>query len=103
VVEYESLINSLCITAELGDQRLYIHSDSELIINQVMGESNCRNSYMVAYRLEARMLEEKFDGFELHDIFQRDNEVVDTLAWLGSSCPPPRRVLTGPIQAFHLA
>jgi ribonuclease HI len=40
VVEYEALVNSLHITAELGVQWLYIHSDSELIINQVMGESN---------------------------------------------------------------
>jgi hypothetical protein len=41
VVEYEALINGLRITAERGVQRLYIHGDSELIVNQVMGESNC--------------------------------------------------------------
>jgi ribonuclease HI len=50
VVEYEALINSLRIAAELGVQKLYICGDSELIINQVMGESNCRNSHMVAYQ-----------------------------------------------------
>jgi ribonuclease HI len=65
VVEYEALVNGLCITTELGVQRLYICSDSKLIINQVMGESNCCDSCMVAYWWEVRKLEKKFDGFKL--------------------------------------
>jgi ribonuclease HI len=68
VVEYEALINCLLIVVELRVQRLYIHGDSELIVNQVMGESNCHDSCMAAYRHEVRKLEEKFDGFELHHI-----------------------------------
>jgi ribonuclease HI len=68
VAEYDKLINGLSITTELGVQRLYIHDDSELIVKQVMGESNCRDSCMVAYRQEVRKLEEKFDGFKLHHI-----------------------------------
>jgi ribonuclease HI len=65
VAEYEVLVNGLRITAELEVQWLYICSDFELIINQVMGESNCRDSCMVAYRQEVRKLEKKFDGFKL--------------------------------------
>jgi ribonuclease HI len=49
VVNYEALVNGLCITVELGVQPLYIYSDSELIVNKVMGESNCRDSCMAAY------------------------------------------------------
>jgi hypothetical protein len=64
----EALINGLCITAEHGVQPLYIRGYSELIVNQVMGESNCHDSRMDAYRQEIRKLEEKFDGFELHHI-----------------------------------
>jgi ribonuclease HI len=52
VAEYEALINSLRITTELGVQWLYIHGNSELVVNQVMGESNCRDSCMAAYREE---------------------------------------------------
>jgi ribonuclease HI len=44
MAEYEALVNGLRIAAELGVQRLYIHRDSELIINQVMGESSYRDS-----------------------------------------------------------
>jgi ribonuclease HI len=49
VVEYEAVINNLRIATELGVQWLYIRGDSELVINQVIGESNCRDSCMVAY------------------------------------------------------
>jgi ribonuclease HI len=68
VVEYEALINGMRITAELEVQRLYIRGDSELVVSQVMGQSNRRDSRMAAYQQEVRKLEEKFDGFELHHI-----------------------------------
>jgi ribonuclease HI len=68
VAEYEVLVNGLRIIAELGVQRLYICGDSELVVNQVMGESNCRDSCMAAHRQEVRKLEEKINGFKLHHI-----------------------------------
>jgi ribonuclease HI len=68
VAEYEALVNGMCITTELGVQRLYIHGDSKLVVNQVMGESNYRDSRMAAYKQEIRKLEEKFNSFELHHI-----------------------------------
>ena len=37
--EYEALINGLRIAIELGTTRLYVHGDSELVIDQVMKES----------------------------------------------------------------
>jgi ribonuclease HI len=74
VAEYVALVNGLRIATELRVQRIYIRGDSELIVNQVMGESNCHDSRMVAYRQEVRKLEEKFDGFKLHHILRRDNE-----------------------------
>jgi ribonuclease HI len=40
VVEYEALVNGLRIAIELDVQWLYIRSDSELVVNQVMGELN---------------------------------------------------------------
>jgi ribonuclease HI len=50
VVEYEALINGLHIAANVGVQWLYIRDNSELVVNQVMGESNCHDSYMAAYQ-----------------------------------------------------
>ena len=42
-VEYEALINGLCIAIELGAMRLYIHGDSELVVDLVMKESSCKS------------------------------------------------------------
>ena len=58
--EYEALINGLCIATELGATRLYVRSDSELVIDQVMKESSCKSPLMAAYCQEVRKLEDKF-------------------------------------------
>ncbi|XP_066320767.1 uncharacterized protein [Miscanthus floridulus] len=50
VVEYEALINGLCIAIKLSAMWLYTHSDSELVINQVIKESSYKIPLMVAYR-----------------------------------------------------
>ena len=60
VVEYEALINRLRIAVELGAMWLYVHGESELVIDQVMKESSCKSPLMVAYCLEVRKLEDKF-------------------------------------------
>ena len=49
VVEYKALINELCIAIELGATRLYVHGDSELVVDQVMKESSCKSPLMAAY------------------------------------------------------
>jgi ribonuclease HI len=89
VVEYEALVNGLRITTKLGVQRLYICGDSNLIANQVLGESNCRDSCMATYRQEVRMLEENIDSFEFHHVLWWDIKATDILAWLRPSRKPP--------------
>ena len=46
--EYEALINGLCIAVELGAMRMYVHGESELVIDQVMKESSCKSPLMAA-------------------------------------------------------
>ena len=59
-VEYEALINGLCIAIELGATWLYVRGDSELVIDQIMKESSCKSPLMVAYCQEVRKLKDKF-------------------------------------------
>jgi ribonuclease HI len=68
VAEYEALVNGLRITIELGVQRLDARGDSQLVINQVMKNSHCRDPKMEAYYDEVRRLEDKFYGLELNHI-----------------------------------
>ena len=58
--EYEALINGLRIAIGFGATRLYVHGDSELIVDQVMKESSCKSPLMAAYSQEVRKLEDKF-------------------------------------------
>ena len=68
VAEYEALVNGLQIAIELGARRLDVRGDSQLVINQVMKESNCHDPKMEAYCTMVRSLEDKFDGLELNHI-----------------------------------
>jgi ribonuclease HI len=84
VAEYEALINGLRIAIELGVRRLDARSDSQLVIDQVMKNSHCRDSKMEAYCDEVRRLEDKFYGLEFNHIARRYNETADELAKIAS-------------------
>ena len=58
--EYEALINRLRIAIEPDATWLYVHDDSELVIDQVMKESSYKSPLMEAYCKEVRKLEDKF-------------------------------------------
>jgi ribonuclease HI len=91
VAEYEALVNGLWITIELGVRRLDARGDSQLIIDQVMKNSHCRDPKMEAYCDEVRRLEYKFYGLELNHTTRRYNETADELAKiaLGRTTVPP--------------
>jgi ribonuclease HI len=84
VAEYEALVNGLRIAVELGVRRLDARGDSQLIIDQVMKNSHCRDWKMEAYCDEVRRLEDKFYGMELNHVARRYNETVDELAKIAS-------------------
>ena len=88
VAEYEALINGLQVTIELGVRRLDIQGDSQLIVDQVMKESNCLDPKMEAYYKLVRRLEDKFDGLELNHIARKYNEAADELAKMASAWAP---------------
>jgi hypothetical protein len=68
VAEYEALVNGLRIAIELGVRRLDARGDSQLLTDQVMKNSHCRDPKMEAYCDEVRRLEDKFYGLELNHI-----------------------------------
>jgi ribonuclease HI len=84
VAKYEALVNGLCIAVELGVRRLDARGDSQLIIDQVMKNSHCRDRKMEAYCDEVRRLEDKFYGLELNHFARRYNETEDELAKIAS-------------------
>jgi ribonuclease HI len=84
VAEYEALVNGLCIAIELGVRCLDARGDSQLVIDQVMKNSHCRDQKMEAYCDEVRRLEDKFYGLELNHVARWYNETADELAKIAS-------------------
>jgi ribonuclease HI len=84
VAEYEALVNRLCIAVELGVWRLNARGDSQLVIDQDMKNSHCRDQKMEAYCDEVRHLEDKFHWLELNHVARRYNETADELAKIAS-------------------
>jgi hypothetical protein len=74
----------LRIAIELGVRRLDARGYSQLVIDQVMKNSHCRDPKMEAYCDEVRRLEDKFYGLELNHIARRYNETADELAKIAS-------------------
>jgi hypothetical protein len=77
-------VNGLRIAIELGVRRLDARGDSQLVIDQVMKNSHCRDRKMEAYCDEVQRLEDKFYGLELNHIARRYNETADELAKIAS-------------------
>jgi ribonuclease HI len=84
VAEYEALVNWLRITIDLGVRCLDACGDSQLVIDQVMKNSHCRDRKMEAYCDEVRCLEDKFYGLELNHVARRYNKTADELAKIAS-------------------
>jgi ribonuclease HI len=84
VAEYEALVNGLRIAIELGVRRLDDRGDSQLVVDQVMKNSHCRDRKMEAYCDKVRRLEDKFYGLEPNHIARRYNETADELAEIAS-------------------
>jgi ribonuclease HI len=84
VAEYEALVNGLRIAVELGVRCLDARGVSQLVIDQVMKNSHCRDRRMEAYCDKVWRLEDKFYGLELNHIARRYNETADELAKIAS-------------------
>jgi ribonuclease HI len=85
MAEYEALVNGLRIAIELGGRRLNARGDSQLVIDQVMKNSHCRDPKMEVYCDEVRLLEDKFYGLEVNHVARRYNETADELAKIASA------------------
>jgi ribonuclease HI len=85
VTEYEALVNGLRIALELGVRRLDARGNSQLVIDQVMKNSHCRDLKMEAYCDEVRRLEDKFYGLKVNHVTRRYNETADELAKIASA------------------
>ena len=85
VAEYESCLHGIRLAVELGVKRLYVHSDSALVINQLNKEWDTTHKKMDLYCKEIRKWKSNFYGIEyIHVVWDR-NQAADALSKIGSS------------------
>ncbi|MCS5023615.1 ribonuclease HI family protein, partial [Staphylococcus aureus] len=60
MAEYEALVTGLRLAKEVGAQNLKVYSDSQLVVNQVTGNFETKNSTMKSYLKLVRHLVRDF-------------------------------------------
>ncbi|KAJ9558912.1 hypothetical protein OSB04_013526 [Centaurea solstitialis] len=87
--EYEALIAGLDIAYELGVKHLHVRSDSLLIVNQVNGDFQAKDSKMMTYLDVVKNRIAQFVRFTIEQVPRDLNMQADTLANLGSAFNDP--------------
>ncbi|XP_022846413.1 uncharacterized protein LOC111369168 [Olea europaea var. sylvestris] len=85
VEEYEALLAGLRLAKEMQVKRLFISSDSQLVINQVNGNFLTKDKTMASYLKMVMNLIPSFEKFELTQIPCIENSHADALSKLTSS------------------
>jgi ribonuclease HI len=79
VAEYTALVKALQRARDLGGRRLTVHSDSELMVKQMLGQYKVKNDGLKALYDQARALVGHFDSVSLRHIRREQNRRADAL------------------------
>ena len=84
-VEYEVLLKGMQMVQKLGEKAVRAFSDSRLVVGQVRGDLEVRDSRMLEYLCLVRSIQEKFEVFDLSHVPRSGNTHADSLATLATS------------------
>ncbi|KAJ9536516.1 hypothetical protein OSB04_un000310 [Centaurea solstitialis] len=87
--EYEALIAGLEIAYNSGARCLHVRSDSLLVVNQINGDFQAKDSKMMVYLEIAKESIARFEKFSIEQIPRDLNVQADALANLGSAFNEP--------------
>ena len=98
--EYEALLMGMMMVQKMEGRAVKVFSDSKLVVVQVRGDLEARDSRMQEYLCQIRRVQEKFEVFDLSHIPRGGNTHADSLATLATSLVQdlPRVVL---IEDLH--
>ncbi|CAL8174574.1 unnamed protein product [Prunus armeniaca] len=83
--KYEALLAGLRLAKSMSAKQISIHSDSQLIVNQIMADFAAKDAFMSAYLLAAHQLLEKFQAYDIRQIPRSENSHADALSRLASA------------------
>ena len=84
-VEYEALLMGMVMVQKMGGRAVEMFSNSRLIVGQVKGELEARDTRMQEYLSQVRRVQTKFESFDLSHIPRSGNTHADSLATLATS------------------
>ena len=95
--EYEALLIGMMMVQNMGEKAVRVFSDSKLVVGQVRGNLEAHDTRMQEYLCQIRIIQEKFEVFDLSHIPRSGNTHADSLATLATSSAQdlPRVVLVG--------
>lgn len=83
--EYESLLAELRIILDLGARYVEVYSDSRLVVNQVQGSFEAKDSRMMEYLRLVKQIMNRFFKAKVVQVARGQNRHADSLATLASS------------------
>ena len=83
--EYEALLMGMAMVQKMGGKAVEMFLDSRLIVGQVKGELEARDTRMKEYLSQVRRIQTKFESFDLSHIPRGENTHADSLATFATS------------------
>ena len=83
--EYEALLRGMMMVQKMGGKAVRVFSDSKLVVGQVRGDLEARDSRMHEYLGQIKSIQEKFEIFDLSHVPRSGNTHADSLATLATS------------------
>ncbi|XP_057775328.1 uncharacterized protein LOC130994298 [Salvia miltiorrhiza] len=83
--EYEAMIAGLRLAKEIGVKCINVFSDSQLVVNQMQGTFQAKDTKMTAYLGKTKELQSCFEEFTINQVPRGENGHADALANLGST------------------
>jgi ribonuclease HI len=74
VAEYEALVHGLKLAKEIGIQRILYFGDSDLVVHQVSGDWDTKDTNMASYHFYVQQLCRFFEGCKFHHIPRANND-----------------------------
>ncbi|XP_074299447.1 uncharacterized protein LOC141630550 [Silene latifolia] len=85
MAEYQALILGLQMAIEIGVRDMDIYGDSELVVNQVLGEYEVKKEDLIPYHQRALQLLNQLDDIHVGHVPRSANKLADTLANLAAT------------------
>lgn len=80
VAEYRALVKALQVALELGANQIEVVSDSQLLVNQMLGTYRVKHPNLIPLHHRARELARQFRQFSIRHVPRAGNKQADRLA-----------------------